>query len=102
MYTRFPARVSGPDGLAVNRAAVVVHADGRAIVAVLSRGRSGTPEEVARLEGVTVEKHPNRTATLTSSDGTVWTVERGDGCGCKSPLSAWLNQQVGTPRRVGT
>lgn len=101
-YSRYPARVSGSDGLTVNRAAVLVHADGSAVVAVLSGGRSGDVQIVGQLEQVTVKKNPNRTATLTAEDGTTWTVSRGDGCGCTSALSRWLNREQGTPRRVGT
>lgn len=102
LYTRYPARVAGTDGLQVNRAAVLVRADGTALVAVLSGGTRGDVQVVGQLDGATVRKNPNRTATLTAADGTEWTVARGDGCGCSSPLSRWLTAQQGTPRRMGS
>lgn len=104
-FTRYPARVVSNDGaLTLNRAAVIVYGDGRAVAAVMTGqgGRSGDVEVVAELANATVRKNPNRTATVKAADGTTWTVSRGDGCGCSSPLSRWLTAAQGTPRRAGT
>lgn len=104
-FTRYPARVVSGDGaLHLNRAAVILYADGKAVAAVMTGqgGRSGDVEVVAELADATVTKNPDRTATIAAADGTTWTVSRGDGCGCSSPLSRWLTAAQGTPRRAGT
>lgn len=94
-YSKVPARVEGSDGLSLNRAAVVV-VGGRARAA--RKGPAGV-EVVGDMEVVDVTV-ANRRATITGANGVTWEVSKGDGCGCRSPLTAWLNEQAGTPRRA--
>jgi hypothetical protein len=97
-YSRVPARVTGSDGLSVNRAAVVV-IDGRAKLA--RRANVGGVEVLGEMDvaDLTVA---NRKATIVGTNGVTWEVSKGDGCGCRSPLTAWVNAEVGVPRRSGS
>lgn len=96
-YSRFPAAVTSVKR-AERRSAVIV-AGGIARVAVIVPG-----EGVQVVEEFTVESIATvaRATTLTEPDGTTWMVERGDGCGCASPLRTWYNRELGSPRRSGT
>lgn len=96
-YQRIPVRVEGSDGLSVNRAAVVV-VDGRAKLA----RRTGLGVEVIGEMDVADLTIANRKATIIGTNGVTWEVSKGDGCGCRSPLTAWVNEQAGVPRRSGT
>lgn len=84
--TFFPARVATPDG-SFDKAKVFVY-DGTATVWQVVDRRV---VEVTRLEGVeSYREQPGegmRKATvLVAQDGTEWTVTKGAGCGCSSPL----------------
>lgn len=96
-YSRFPAAVASAKRH--ERKAAVIVAEGVARVAVLVPGQGvQVVEEFAVTEITTA----NRATTLIEDDGTEWTVGRGDGCGCGSPLRTWYNQQLGSPRRSGS
>lgn len=96
-YSRFPAAVSS--ARRHERRAAIVVIDGTARVAVLVPGRGvQVVEEFAVADVATV----NRVTTLTEPDGTSWTVGKGDGCGCGSPLRSWYREALGTPHRIGT
>lgn len=95
-YSRIPVRVEGSDGLSVNRAAVVI-VDGRAKLA--RRGGESGVEVLGEMDvaDLTVA---NRRATIVGTNGVTWEVSKGDGCGCRSPLTAWVNTEAGIPRRA--
>lgn len=95
-YSRFPAAVTS-DRRRERRAAVIVK-DGTARVAVVVPGQGvQIVEEFAVADVVTA----NRVTTITGQDGTAWTIDKGDGCGCHSPLRTWYRGQLGTPQRAG-
>lgn len=94
-YSKVPARVEGSDGLSLNRAAVVV-VGGRARAA--RKGAEGV-EVVGDMEVASVTV-ANRKATIVGTNGVTWEVSKGDGCGCRSPLTAWVNTEAGIPRRA--
>lgn len=98
-YDRFPVRVTTPDGV-IDRARFAYLDDGVARVYVEGPGR--TVVEIATLEEAKLTTRGRRTWTVTSADGsTTWTVEKGAGCGCGSPLRSFRPQGQ-RARRVGT
>lgn len=94
-YSRFPAAIRS-ERRSERRAAVVV-ADGLARVAVSTGQGVQVVEEFAVADVTTA----NRRTTIVGEDGTEWTVERGDGCGCGSKLRTWYREALGQPRRSG-
>lgn len=94
-YSRFPAAVLS-DKRRERKAAVIVSA-GVARVAVLVPGQG--VQVVEEFAVASIAPQPNRETQLVAEDGTVWTVGRGDGCGCGSPLRTWYNKSLGAPKR---
>jgi hypothetical protein len=89
-FSRFPARIVTSDGMVVRKAGIVV-VDGRARVA---ERRGDVQVILDRADVARVERLPNRNTEVEFADGTLWTVSKGDGCSCKSPLRAWYTQAL--------
>lgn len=88
-FSRFPARVDTSDGRTFKKTGVVV-SNGHAQVAEQTGGRV---DLVLDRAGVTrVERQINRNTVITFDDGSTWTVSKGQGCSCGSPLKRWFTQ----------
>lgn len=96
-YSRFPAAVKS-DRRAERRAAIVVR-DGVATLAVIVPRQGVQVVETFEVDRI---ETANRITMLVEPDGTTWTVGKGDGCGCASPLRTWYNAQLGSPARSGS
>lgn len=89
-FSRFPARVQTSDGQRLDPAAVVVEGD-RAFVAVDKRNPRVALE---RGDVVRVERLISRNTEVEFADGSVWTVSKGQGCSCGSPLKRWYSERL--------
>lgn len=85
----FPAKVSGPTGT-YDQARLAVADDGTVLrVFINNRGTIELAHQVgiADFQQQPHPLRPDRPAwTITDTEGAVWTVERGKGCGCSNPL----------------
>lgn len=93
----FPAAVTVPDGRTIEQARLAVAGD-RLRVFINNHGRIELAHEVGIAgftEGISPLR-PGRPAwTITDTDGGVWGIARGKGCGCSNPLKhfradAWV------------
>lgn len=99
-YARWPARVD-TGTFSHNRAAVVISGS-TARIGVLDASKKGVDVVAERHDVVEVAPHISRRIFVRFADGTEWTVERGDGCSCKSALRQWYHDERGRPARTGS
>jgi hypothetical protein len=86
----YPAAVTTSPTLTIDRCKLIVQ-DGVATVwQVVDRQIT----EVARLENVVGQGVSGRSTLLRAEDGTIWSVAKGNGCGCGSPLKRWMPEGV--------
>lgn len=89
-FSRFPARLVTSAGQRHDPAAVVVTGE-RVVVAVDKR----SPRVVAdRRDVVRVERLISRATEIEFADGEVWTVTKGQGCSCSSPIKRWYGDRL--------
>lgn len=89
-FSRFPARVVTSTGERVDPGAIVVTGN-RAVVA---RKAPDAPVVLDRADVVRVERTISRATEIEFADGEVWTVTKGQGCSCGSPLKRWYTEQL--------
>lgn len=103
----FPANVQPPDGPAILLARVAVHRDGDVLtmrVFTEGPGRVVGLAHAVTIAGYEQVVRPLRPAapswTVTDTDGQVWTITRGAGCGCSSPLKRFQADRWQPPADV--
>lgn len=92
----FPAKVTQPDGTEVRLAKIGVAGPPDALVLRVFTSEAGVVGLHAEVPIVSFDRplsplRPGRpTYVVTSTDGAVWSITKGAGCGCSDPLKRFM------------